>query len=166
MPLGYNVEDSAGVRDKLITSQSSMVASIGIASLLSGRELDGLATSFMFVIAAGSAPMRVAAAVTGQGVTITTSSHYFNFEITVRLIGSILLVSITTIVIAVCTSMRLHQQQRKPQMRDVSAQTDQDDATRVAGSEKIFGKCLFTRETISHSTKSNPRQYTRCRICG
>eukprot|EP00971_Amphidinium_carterae_P067644 1339606-Amphidinium_carterae.1 len=74
--------------------------------------------------------MRAAAA--GQEVIITTTlSDYFNFEIAVKLIGSILLdnVGITTIVIAVCTSMRLHQ---KPQMRDVSTQTDQGDATRVA----------------------------------
>eukprot|EP00971_Amphidinium_carterae_P006155 121195-Amphidinium_carterae.1 len=54
---GYKVPESEGVRDKLQSSGSSMVASIGIASLFSGRELDGLAASFIFVVAAGSAPL-------------------------------------------------------------------------------------------------------------
>eukprot|EP00971_Amphidinium_carterae_P268620 5329033-Amphidinium_carterae.2 len=50
---GYKVPEAEGVRDKLLSSQSSMVSSgssmvanIGIASLLSGRELDGWAVSF------------------------------------------------------------------------------------------------------------------------
>eukprot|EP00971_Amphidinium_carterae_P259941 5157485-Amphidinium_carterae.1 len=63
-----------------------LIASIGIASLLSGREPDGLAVSCMFMIAAGSAPMRAAA---GQEVTIatTTLNDYFNYEIAVTMIG-------------------------------------------------------------------------------
>eukprot|EP00971_Amphidinium_carterae_P151511 3003792-Amphidinium_carterae.2 len=100
MPFGYKVEDSAGVRDKLVAiadMRSSMVASIGIASLFRGQELNRLAASFISIIAAGTAPMRAAATVTSQELTITTTSSYFNSEITVRLIGSILLVSITTI---------------------------------------------------------------------
>eukprot|EP00971_Amphidinium_carterae_P321337 6386830-Amphidinium_carterae.1 len=91
----------------------STVASILIASLLSGREPGQLAASFIFVVAAGLTPMRAAAA------TGTVK----------RLIGSILLVGITTLVIAVCTSMRLHQQHQKPQMMDASTQPDQDDTT-------------------------------------
>eukprot|EP00971_Amphidinium_carterae_P252920 5021261-Amphidinium_carterae.1 len=54
------------------------------------------------------------------------------------MIGSILLVSITTLVMTMCTSMRLHQQLRKPQMMDASTQTDQGDATRVAGSREVY----------------------------
>eukprot|EP00971_Amphidinium_carterae_P256082 5084484-Amphidinium_carterae.1 len=58
------------------------IASIGIACLLSGRELEGLAASCMFMIAAGSAPMRAAAATTGQGVTMTTTilNDYFELK--------------------------------------------------------------------------------------
>eukprot|EP00971_Amphidinium_carterae_P014411 284679-Amphidinium_carterae.1 len=114
------------------------VAGVGMIALLSGRGLDGLAASFIFVIAAGTAPMRAASAVTDLGLTVTPTSTYFDSEIAVRLIGSILLVSITTIVIAMCASMSWHQQQRKPQMCAASTQTDQDDATRVAGGDEIF----------------------------
>eukprot|EP00971_Amphidinium_carterae_P253780 5037932-Amphidinium_carterae.1 len=139
VPFGYKIEDSEGVRDKLT---SIGIASIGIASLLSGREPGQLAASFLFIIAAGSAPMRVAAAtMTGQEVTITTTtindySYYIDCDL-VTMIGSILLVSNTTIVIAMWTSRGLHQQLRKPQMIDASTQTDQGDATRVAGSREV-----------------------------
>eukprot|EP00971_Amphidinium_carterae_P349477 6491037-Amphidinium_carterae.1 len=40
-----------------------------------------------------------------------------------RMVLSTLLISITTLVIAVCTSWRLYQQQMKPQRRDQSTQT-------------------------------------------
>eukprot|EP00971_Amphidinium_carterae_P069531 1375712-Amphidinium_carterae.2 len=37
---GYEIPDSTGVRDKLEKTSSIMVASIGIASLMSGRKLE------------------------------------------------------------------------------------------------------------------------------
>eukprot|EP00971_Amphidinium_carterae_P153592 3045139-Amphidinium_carterae.1 len=163
-PHGYEVTDSTGVRDKL--DRSKMVASIGIASLISGRELD------------------IAAA---HELTITTTnSNYFDGDVAVSLIGSILLVSITTIVIAARASMSWHQQQVKPQMSDASTQTDQCSATRLgqysydrldAGPEDIVvyqqGRRYHTARECSAvtSAKSNPRQTeycqrTRCRMCG
>eukprot|EP00971_Amphidinium_carterae_P275365 5463598-Amphidinium_carterae.1 len=74
VPFGYKVENSAGVRDKPTMSQIG-IASIGIASLLSGREPGGLAASCIFMIAAGSAPMR-AAATTGQDSRGDHQHHY------------------------------------------------------------------------------------------
>eukprot|EP00971_Amphidinium_carterae_P312035 6202748-Amphidinium_carterae.1 len=52
--------------------------------------------------------------------------------------GSIWLVSITSIVIAMCASLSWHQQRMKPQMVDASTQTDQDHTTRVAGPDEVF----------------------------
>eukprot|EP00971_Amphidinium_carterae_P350959 6491827-Amphidinium_carterae.3 len=163
---GYEIPDSAGVHDKL--DRSSMVASIGIASLLSGRELDRCAASFIVVMAAGAAPLRAAA--TGQELTSTITSNYFNSEVALRLIGSILLVSITTIVIAVCANMGWHQQMM-PRINDAITQTDQDQATGVAGPDEVF---VYPQRRRYHtarechavtSAKSRPRQYTKCRIC-
>eukprot|EP00971_Amphidinium_carterae_P296485 5889709-Amphidinium_carterae.2 len=79
---------------------------------------------------------------------------------------------ITTIVIAVCTSMRLHQQHQKPQMRDVSTQTDQGDATRVAerGEAYVYhqGRRYHTTAECRAvtSARSQPQRYARCRVCG
>eukprot|EP00971_Amphidinium_carterae_P239260 4749684-Amphidinium_carterae.1 len=73
--LGYEIQDSSGIKDQLDRS-SSMVASIGIASLMSGRELDRCAASFIFVLAAKTAPLRAAATAATQELVITTSTSY------------------------------------------------------------------------------------------
>eukprot|EP00971_Amphidinium_carterae_P236060 4685016-Amphidinium_carterae.1 len=58
----------------------------------------------------------------------STDYHHYDGDVAMRLLGSILLVSIATLVIAVCASMSWHQQQVKPQMCDASTQTDQSNA--------------------------------------
>eukprot|EP00971_Amphidinium_carterae_P148768 2949592-Amphidinium_carterae.1 len=127
------------------------IASIGIASLLSGREPEGLAASCIFMIAAGAAPVR-AAATTGQDSRDA---------------------SMTTVVIAVCTNVRLHQRHQKQQMKDVSTQTDQSDATRVAeraGVIYIYHQGRRYHTTVEcravTSARSQPQRHTRCRVCG
>eukprot|EP00971_Amphidinium_carterae_P341260 6479972-Amphidinium_carterae.1 len=75
----YEVPDSVGVRGKLDRS-SSMVASIGMASLMSGRELGRCAASFMFVMGAVAAPVRAAATAATEAaqelIITTTNTNY------------------------------------------------------------------------------------------
>eukprot|EP00971_Amphidinium_carterae_P230760 4579392-Amphidinium_carterae.4 len=169
---GYEVPDSAGVRDKL--DKSGLVASIGIASFMSARELDRCAAIFMFVMAAGAAPVRAATTAAVQELIITTNSnHYFDGDVA-RLIKSALLVSIITVMTIVCSQLLCSQQRTTTSKRDTSTQTEQTNAMRVSGPgpEDIYvypkGQRYHTAQecTAVTSARSHPRQYTKCRICG
>eukprot|EP00971_Amphidinium_carterae_P330844 6464091-Amphidinium_carterae.2 len=120
-PCGYEVPDSSGVRDNLDKS-ANLVATIGALSM-SDREIGGLAVSLMFAFAAGYAPARAAASQEMEVVTFTNGSQTNDGDVVRGMVMSTLLISITTLVIAACTSWRLCQQQMKPQTRDQSTQT-------------------------------------------
>eukprot|EP00971_Amphidinium_carterae_P336783 6473325-Amphidinium_carterae.6 len=71
---GYKIANSKGIKDKLDSSMS--VASIGMIALMSSRTLDSLAATCIFVLAAGSAPVRALASqelVTTSDVLTATS---------------------------------------------------------------------------------------------
>eukprot|EP00971_Amphidinium_carterae_P039832 782054-Amphidinium_carterae.1 len=145
-PYGYEVQETSGFKDRLATTlQSSTVATIGALRLLSDQEIGGLATSFMFVLAAGAAPVRAAPNQEMEIVTFTFYRHY-DGDVVWRLMVSTLLISITTLVIAVCTSMRMCQQQVKPQRRSTGTQTTQFidreiSTTRVRGPDDPVHTC-------------------------
>eukprot|EP00971_Amphidinium_carterae_P349154 6490869-Amphidinium_carterae.1 len=143
---------------------------------MSDRDVSGSAASLKFVLAAGCAPVRAAASQEMEVGTFTDYRHY-DGDVVRRLLVSTLLSSITTLVIAVCTSMRMRQQQVKPQTRITGTQTEQShdreiSAMRVRVPEDVY---VYPNRRTYHSARerravngagSNPRQYTRCRICG
>eukprot|EP00971_Amphidinium_carterae_P265541 5267853-Amphidinium_carterae.1 len=113
---------------------------------MSDREISGIAVSLMFVFAAGYAPVRAAASLEMEVTTFIDDATVNNSQTTdsdvVRsMVMSTLLINITTLVIAAWTSWRLCQQQIKPPPRRES-------------------------EKAVTGAKSQPRQYTKCPVCG
>eukprot|EP00971_Amphidinium_carterae_P348624 6490597-Amphidinium_carterae.1 len=156
---GYEVSDSVGVRDKLDRS-SSMVASIRIAILMSGRELDRCAASFKFVLAAGTAPLRAAATAPAQELVITTSTSYIYSDGDVAgAIESTLLVSIITVIILVCSQLLWSQQQTTTSRKDASTQTDQL-STRECSATRV--RSVSTWSAIPQSTRVHSSD--KCKI--
>eukprot|EP00971_Amphidinium_carterae_P203477 4038089-Amphidinium_carterae.1 len=93
---------------------------------MSDRKVSGIAVSLTFVCAAGYAPVRAAASQAMEIATFmdnTTAEDASPDNVVRNMVMSTLLISITTLVIAMCTSWKLCQQQRKPQTRDESTQT-------------------------------------------
>eukprot|EP00971_Amphidinium_carterae_P259762 5154068-Amphidinium_carterae.1 len=101
-----------------------MVASIGMFTMLSGRKPDCLAAKFIFVLAAGSAPVR---AVASQELVTTISTDYIHIDrnVAMRLMMSALLISVATLVILVCSKLLGSQQPELTSTSDASTQTDQ-----------------------------------------
>eukprot|EP00971_Amphidinium_carterae_P015040 297115-Amphidinium_carterae.1 len=154
-PYGYEVPDSSGVRDKLDKSVN-LVATIRALSM-SDRKINGIAGSLMFVLAAGYAPVRAAASQEMEVVTFMDYRQHNDGDVVWRLMLSTLRVSITTLVIAVCTRLRMCQQQVKPQTCSKGTQTTQSidreiSTTRVREVEDIF-------------VYPNGRRYHRAREC-
>eukprot|EP00971_Amphidinium_carterae_P229448 4552067-Amphidinium_carterae.1 len=137
----------------------------------------------MFVCAAGYAPVRASAS---QVMEVTTFiddatvniSQTTDGDVVRSMVVSTLLISITTLVIAVWTSWRLCQQQLKPQTRDQSTQTP-DTPDREVATTRVrevdddiyiyqYGRRFHTRWHCRAVTraKSQPRQCMKCQVCG
>eukprot|EP00971_Amphidinium_carterae_P011190 220520-Amphidinium_carterae.1 len=92
-----------------------------------------------------------------MGIATITDYRHYDGDVGPRLIGSIQLVSITTLVIAVCTSMRWHQQQVKPQMYDASTQTDQSSARECGVTRVIVPEDILVYPQVQGSDEYNIR---------
>eukprot|EP00971_Amphidinium_carterae_P231926 4602835-Amphidinium_carterae.1 len=99
---GYEIPEPRGVRDKLVASTDSIVASIRMITMLSERKLDCLAEKFIFVLA----PVRAAES---QELVTTIRTDYLHIDGNVAgLMMSTLLISVTTLVILVYTHRQIN----------------------------------------------------------
>eukprot|EP00971_Amphidinium_carterae_P201037 3989233-Amphidinium_carterae.1 len=113
--------------------------------------------------------MEVATVMSSQ--TMIDEGHY---DVMRKMIVSTLLIGITTLAIAVYTSWKLCQQRSKPPTQDKGTQTSSphDSERAQDASDDIFvypqGRRFHTRWNCRAVTgaRSQPRQYSRCQICG
>eukprot|EP00971_Amphidinium_carterae_P285708 5672954-Amphidinium_carterae.1 len=93
-PYGYEVEEASGFKDRLaVAQQISTVATVRVLRLLSDREIGGLATSFIFMLEAGHAPVRAGASQEMEIVTLMDHRQQSDGDVVWRMVLSTLLIT-------------------------------------------------------------------------
>eukprot|EP00971_Amphidinium_carterae_P106151 2102305-Amphidinium_carterae.1 len=135
---------------------------------MSERKLESLAAKFIFALAAGSAPARKLAS---QELITTVSTDYLHIEGNVAgLMMNMLLISVTTLVILLCSQLVWNQQPVMTSTRRKLINLVHESAVRRFADTYVYphGQRYHTTEmcTAVRSAKSSARHYTKCRVCG